>query len=153
MTDVTRDYTSSPLMIIRRASVDDAPAIASLAGELGYPAEPARMRARLGLLHPEDDALFVGVAGVAVIGWAHVAVVRVVVSEPYAELRGLVVAAALRSRGVGARLLRAAEEWVRDRDLPRIRVRSNVIRERTHAFYERHGYTTTKSQKAFDKEL
>lgn len=140
-------------MIIRRATDADAPAIASLAGELGYPTEPAQMRVRLGALHPDDDALFVAVAGVAGIGWAHVAALRVVVSEPYAELRGLVVASALRSRGVGARLLAAAEEWTRERGLTRIRVRSNVIRERTHAFYERHGYTTTKSQKAFDKKL
>ena len=140
-------------MIIRRATLDDAPAIASLAGELGYPTEPAEMRTRLAALNPEDGALFVGVAGVAVIGWAHVAEVRLVESDSYAELRGLVVAAALRSRGVGARLLGAAEAWTRDRGLSRLRVRSNVTRERTHAFYERHGYTTTKSQKVFDKRL
>ncbi|HYC88915.1 MAG TPA: GNAT family N-acetyltransferase [Thermoanaerobaculia bacterium] len=141
-------------MIIRRANVEDAPAIASLAGELGYPVEPDTMRARLGpVLRSEDDAVFVGVAGMAVIGWAHVAAVRLVESEPYAELRGLVVAAALRSRGAGTRLLHAAEEWTRSRGLARIRVRSNVTRERTHAFYERHGYTATKSQKVFDRQL
>lgn len=141
-------------MIIRLATVDDAPAIASLAGELGYPTDAAAMRARLEpLLSSADGAVLVGVAGVAVIGWAHVAAVRLVESDPYAELRGLVVAEALRSRGVGERLLRAAEEWARTRGLPRMRVRSNVLRERTHAFYERHGYTTTKSQKVFDKKL
>jgi GNAT superfamily N-acetyltransferase len=141
-------------MNIRRATLDDTPAIASLAGELGYPTDTADMRTRLvTLLQSADDAVFVGVAGVAVIGWAHVAAVRLVESEPYAELRGLVVAAALRSRGAGARLLAAAEEWTRARGLTRIRVRSNVARERTHAFYERHGYTTTKAQKVFDKRV
>jgi GNAT superfamily N-acetyltransferase len=141
-------------MNIRRATLEDTPAIASLAGELGYPTDAAAMRARLDtLLQSADDAVFVGVAGVAVIGWAHVAAVRLVESEPYAELRGLVVAAALRSRGAGARLLAAAEEWTRARGLARIRVRSNVTRERTHAFYERHGYTTTKTQKVFDKRV
>lgn len=141
-------------MNIRLATLEDAPAIASLAGELGYPTNAAEMRTRLAaLLQSEDSAVFVGVAGVAVIGWANVAAVRLVESEPYAELRGLVVASALRSRGVGARLLHAAEEWARARGLVRIRVRSNVTRERTHAFYERHGYTITKSQKVFDKRL
>ena len=141
-------------MNIRPATLEDAPAIASLAGELGYPTEAAEMRSRLGaLLQSEDSAVFVGVAGVAVIGWANVAAVRLVESEPYAELRGLVVAAALRSRGAGGRLLLAAEEWARARGLARIRVRSNVTRERTHAFYERHGYTITKSQKVVDKRL
>jgi hypothetical protein len=32
-------------------------------------------------------------------------------------------------------------------------VRSNVIRERAHAFYERHGYIHFKTQKAFRKPL
>ena len=32
-------------------------------------------------------------------------------------------------------------------------LRSNVIRERAHAFYERHGYTHVKTQKAFRKQL
>jgi GNAT superfamily N-acetyltransferase len=141
-------------MDVRRAALDDAPAIASLAGELGYPTDAGAMRIRLApLLRSDEDAVFVVVSGVAVVGWAHVATMRPVVSEPYAELRGLVVTAALRSRGVGARLLDAAEEWVRSRGLNRIRVRSNVTRGRTHAFYERHGYTTTKSQKVFERQL
>lgn len=141
-------------MELRRATIHDAPAIASLAGELGYPSEAAGMRARLEpLLQSPDHAVFVVVAGVAVVGWTHVAVVQLVESEAYAELRGVVVAEALRSRGFGSRLLRAAEEWARQRGLTRIRVRSNVTRERTHAFYERHGYTVTKSQRVFDKRL
>ena len=141
-------------MQFRRALPDDAPAIASLAGELGYPCDVAAMRARLApVLASEDDAVFVAVSGVAVVGWAHVAVVRSVESDPFAVLLGIVVASALRSRGAGARLLREAEEWARARGLDRIRVRSNVVRERTHAFYERHGYTVTKSQKVFDKKL
>ncbi|HVG24913.1 MAG TPA: GNAT family N-acetyltransferase [Thermoanaerobaculia bacterium] len=141
-------------MEVRHAAAGDAPSIASLAGELGYPCEIAPMRARLEpLLRSEDDAVFVAVSGVAVVGWAHVAAVHLVESESYAELRGLVVAEALRSRGFGERLLGAAEEWARSRGFARIRVRSNTLRERTHRFYERHGYTTTKSQKVFDKRL
>ena len=140
-------------MQLRPATISDAPAIASLAGELGYPCDTDAMRVRLdGLLRSEDDAVIVVVSGVAVVGWAHVAAVRPVV-DAYAELRGLVVAQSLRSRGFGARLLEAAEEWARSRGFTRLRVRSNVVRERTHAFYIRHGYTTTKSQKVFDKAL
>jgi hypothetical protein len=35
----------------------------------------------------------------------------------------------------------------------RIRVRSNVARERTRKFYEKHGYVVTKTQNVFDKML
>jgi len=34
-----------------------------------------------------------------------------------------------------------------------IGLRSNVIRERARAFYERHGYQHFKTQKAFRKDL
>ena len=141
-------------MHIRRASLEDAHAVAALAGELGYPTEPAAMRVRLEpLLESADDAVFVAVTGIAVVGWAHVAALRMMEAEPRAELRGLIVTEALRSRGVGLRLLEAAESWARSRGLSRIRVRSNVVRERTHAFYLRNGYATAKSQKVFDKIL
>ncbi|HUR83008.1 MAG TPA: GNAT family N-acetyltransferase [Thermoanaerobaculia bacterium] len=141
-------------MQLRAATIDDSPAIASLAGELGYPCDAAAMRVRLeGLLRSDDDAVLVAVSGVAVVGWAHVSAVRLVESDAYAELRGLVVAQSLRSHGFGAGLLDAAEEWARSRGFARLRVRSNVTRERTHAFYLRHGYTIAKSQEVFDKTL
>ena len=50
-------------------------------------------------------------------------------------------------------MLPAATDGEAYRGLSRMRVRSNSLRERTHAFYERLGYRVTKSQKAFDKTL
>jgi GNAT superfamily N-acetyltransferase len=60
-------------------------------------------------------------------------------------------AQAQRSGGVGAALVAAAEEWARVKSCARLRVRSNVVRERTHRFYERLGYRVVKSLKVFDK--
>jgi GNAT superfamily N-acetyltransferase len=54
---------------------------------------------------------------------------------------------------VGARLLASAEEWARKRGCKSMSVRSNVIRERAHKFYERNGYEHYKTQKAFRKKL
>ena len=135
---------------MRVATIDDLPLITSLAGELGYPASAEEMVPRLTALlaTPETDAVFVTDAG-----WIHVALVKSLESAPFAEIRGLVVAETRRGRGLGAELVAAAEEWARTRGVARIRVRSNVKRERTHAFYERLGYDTTKSQKVFDKKL
>lgn len=110
-------------------------------------------------MHPRLAALLANTDHDAVLvtddltGWIHVALVQSLESAPFAEIRGLVVDEAHRGRGIGQTLVAAAEDWARSRDVNRIRVRSNVKRERTHPFYERLGYATTKSQKVFDKRL
>ena len=137
-------------MIIREAEPRDVNAIAALAGELGYPTTPDAMARRLAALGERDAVLVADDDGVCV-GWIHVSVIESLENDRHAEIRGLVVAEAHRSAGVGAALVRAAEEWAARRGCPRVRVRSNVIRERTHRFYERLGYRAVKSQKVFDK--
>ena len=44
-----------------------------------------------------------------------------------------------------------AEAWAVAQGLGKVRVRCNVVRERTHRFYEREGFVVTKTQKIFDK--
>lgn len=142
------------MLTLRPAALDDAAAIAALNGELGYPATAEEISLRLAaLLDAPEHAILVAADGSDVVAWIQVSVVATIESGAFAEIRGLVVTAARRSRGLGSRLVAAAEEWARERGLSRIRVRSNVNRERTHAFYERLGYRTTKSQKVFDKGL
>jgi GNAT superfamily N-acetyltransferase len=74
-------------------------------------------------------------------------------SELRAEVNGLIVAEAHRSLGAGAKLLEAAENWARTCGCRNVNLRSNVIRERAHKFYERQGYEHYKTQKAFRKPL
>jgi GNAT superfamily N-acetyltransferase len=50
-------------------------------------------------------------------------------------------------------LLDRAEMWAREKGFSATSLRSNVIRERAHAFYERQGYEHTKTQKSFRKKL
>jgi len=88
-----------------------------------------------------------------VVGWAHVSVNYLIEVGTRAELNGLIVAEGQRSLGAGARLLEAVEDWARKRGCPSMSVRSNVIRERAHKFYERQGYEHYKTQKAFRKSL
>jgi GNAT superfamily N-acetyltransferase len=137
-------------MIVRDAELRDVEAIAALAGELGYPTTSDAMARRLAALGGRD-AVLVADDGGACVGWIHVSVIDSLETDRHAEIRGLVVASTHRSAGIGAALVRAAEEWARRRELGRVRVRSNVMRERTHRFYERLGYRAVKSQKVFDK--
>jgi GNAT superfamily N-acetyltransferase len=140
---------------IRRAKSADAPQIAVLSGELGYPATAAQMRKRLfGIKPASQHAVFVADAPEdGVIGWVHVSKQPLLEVEVRAEVNGLVVAEGQRSLGAGAQLLAAAEEWARKHACKSMSVRSNVIRERAHKFYERHGYEHYKTQKSFRKPL
>jgi GNAT superfamily N-acetyltransferase len=140
---------------IRRARSSDAARLAELSGQLGYPASATEITKRLRKLKPaSQNALFVAEsADAGVVGWTHVSVTHLVEVGTRAELNGLIVAEGQRSLGAGARLLEAAEDWARKHGCPNMSVRSNVIRDRAHKFYERQGYEHYKTQKAFRKTL
>jgi GNAT superfamily N-acetyltransferase len=140
---------------IRRAKSADAPQIAILSGQLGYPGTAAQMRKRLtGIKPASQHAVFVADSPeYGVIGWVHVSRQPLLEVEIRAEVNGLVVAEGQRSMGAGALLLAAAEDWARKQGCQGMSVRSNVIRERAHQFYERHGYEHYKTQKSFRKPL
>jgi GNAT superfamily N-acetyltransferase len=140
---------------IRRASGADAPLIAVLTGQLGYPATALQIRERLRRIQPaSQNAIFVAdSARDGVVGWLHVSKEPLLESDVRAEVNGLVVAEGQRSLGAGAQLLAAAEDWARKHGCKSMSVRSNVIRERAHKFYERNGYEHYKTQKSFRKPL
>jgi len=140
---------------IRLARRSDAEALAKLSGELGYPATPADIVRRLRKLTPSSKhaVIVAETATASVVGWVHVSLNVLLESDLRAEVNGLVVADGQRSLGAGAKLLEAAEGWARKHGCRGMNVRSNVTRERAHAFYLRQGYEHYKTQKAFRKPL
>ena len=140
--------------MIRPARIEDAAAIAVLSGQLGYPATSEQMTSRLAaILRRDDMAAFVADVDGSVAGWLHMFGCERLESEPSAEIGGLVVADGHRGVGIGAQLIAAGERWARDRGYQLVRVRSNVIREDAHRFYERAGYAREKRQAVFAKFL
>ena len=130
------------------------PRLAELSGELGYPATAEEMKERFAQIKPAArHAVFVAELEKKVIGWIHVSVTPLLEVACRAEVNGLIVADGHRSSGAGAKLLDAAEKWARGKKCKGMSVRSNVIRDRAHAFYERQGYIHQKTQKAFRKAL
>jgi GNAT superfamily N-acetyltransferase len=140
---------------IRRAKSSDSARLAILCTELGYPATANEMKARLSRITPlADHAVFVAeTAESEVIGWLHTSASHLLESPRRAEVNGLVVGDGQRSKGAGALLINAAENWARKRKCVSMSVRSNVVRERAHAFYQHNGYEHYKTQKAFRKPL
>lgn len=138
---------------VRRATVEDAGAIAGLSGELGYPATVEQCQARLrALLGADDHVVLVACDDDGgVVAWVHAFVALRVEYEPFIEISGFVVAEPLRGRGVGKRLLAAIETWVLERGITQLRVRSRSDRVAARAFYAGLGFARTKEQNVFDK--
>jgi GNAT superfamily N-acetyltransferase len=59
------------------------------------------------------------------------------------EIEGVHVRSDMRSRGIGASLLNAAEELARERGCYRIQLTSRNVREDAHRFYLANGYGQT----------
>jgi len=138
--------------ILRRALAGDAAALAALAGELGYPTEPAELGWRLESL-PSDDEVWVALVEDEVVGWIHCAVRRSLLVEPSIEIRGIVVGEKWRHRGIGRSLMELAERLAAERGLSAVRLRSGAQRDGAHAFYRALGYRELKTQRVFIRDL
>ena len=143
-------------MIVRAATETDAGWISVLCGQLGYPSSAEEARGRLRIIFElPAHAAYVAQEEESgnVVGWVHVFIPRLLVSDSQAEIGGLVVDEDLRGHGVGRMLMRRAEEWGLAHRCRSIRLRSNVVREGAHGFYERLGYSRLKTQTMFRESL
>jgi len=140
---------------LRRGQLEDAEALANLATQLGYLSTAEQMAARLRQTLPDPDhAVYVAeAAGAGACGFLHVFAGISLESGPRAEILALVTDEALRSRGIGRRLVAEAERWAQGRGLAVICVRSRLARTDAHRFYETLGYECAKTQKYFRKSL
>jgi GNAT superfamily N-acetyltransferase len=136
-------------------TANDAAAAARLSTQLGYPSTPAQIEQRFRALGDSPDARVLIAEGSdgSVLGWIHVFGNRILVSDPDAEIGGLVVDEAARGRGVGSALMASAEAWAKERGYRVVSVRSNVIRVEAHEFYKSKGYQVLKSQYKLRKRL
>ncbi len=138
---------------VREAIGADARRIAALAVQLGYDVPLAHVERRLAARDAASE-VFVGiVARVGVVGWVAATVRETLLSSRRAEIDGLVVDDEYRGIGLGGALVRRAEAWAARRECARIRVLSNVVRERAQAFYARAGYDLVKTESVFEKRL
>jgi N-acetylglutamate synthase-like GNAT family acetyltransferase len=106
-------------VIIREAADGDASSLASLLGQLGYPADARDLPRRLKRLAERGTAVaFVAEVEDRVVGVATAhAFASIHAERDVAWLTTLVVAQDARHRGVGRALVAAAEGWARDHSL------------------------------------
>lgn len=127
---------------VRPAEERDAPVIALLVSQLGYPSTAEQVRARLKHLegHPDFTALVAeqqgrvcGVIGLHVFPGYHR-------DGLHGYITALVVDEGLRRSGVATRLLAASDDWFRQRGVKHVNLTSALHREDAHRFYIKRGY-------------
>ncbi len=147
------NYGDAMEIEIRDARPKDAPVVASLLGNLGYPANAREAGARLRRLADDPASrVVVAVTSGGVVGLAAIHVMRLVErNAPTAVVTALVVAEAARRHGVGTALADALEREAKERRCDRLVLGSAERRADAHAFYTRLGYAHT--GRRFVKEL
>ncbi|CAN5264417.1 GNAT family N-acetyltransferase [soil metagenome] len=131
-------------LTIRDAQAGDAEAIGGLLGELGYPADPAAVQARLERLVIVGDKVMVAALAGEVVGIAHLHVSPTIEHErPAAKLGALVVSETHRGQGIGRALVEAAEGEARLRGSGVFFLTTAERRDDAHGFYESLGLEQT----------
>jgi len=130
---------------MREATPNDAPDIAALLDELGYPSSPAQAAERIERI-AMDPSTWVIVAEVeselAGLGALHVQNL-VERDEPGCEVAGLIVGERFRRRGIGELLMQALEDEARRREGKVMVLNTAHRRADAHAFYQALGYAHT----------
>ena len=140
---------------IRKASPDDASEIARLCHVLGYSASQTEITTRLAeILANPNHFVAVATNGESdLVAWIAAEHRIILASGERCEVVGIVVDNGSRRRGIGAGLIRAAEQWAFTKGLSHVFIRSNIVREESHAFFRSRGYVEKKTQKAYEKEV
>ncbi len=130
---------------IREGKLSDAADLAALICELGYETTSAEMESRLisilkdprykTLVALNDDKICGMLGTVSASSYLH--------NDLNGRIIALVVSRESRQRGIGVRLIAAAEKNFIQRGITRVTVTARFERETAHQFYEKLGYART----------
>jgi GNAT superfamily N-acetyltransferase len=126
--------------------------MARLLGQLGYPAEPEVVAARIERLGIVGDRVIVAELDEEVVGLAHLQVTPTIeYDRPAGKIAALVVDESHRGEGIGRVLVETLEAEARARGCVLMFLTTSVRRSEAHEFYRRVGLEET--GKRFTKSL
>jgi GNAT superfamily N-acetyltransferase len=133
------------MLTVRRARADDADSIRSLLGELGYSLELEAATAAVGALVADPaHVVLLATDGNRAVGYVNANFrLQLHHAAEVATIDELVVSAACRGEGVGARLVEEVVELARQRHADVVEVACGLARESAQRFYERLGFERT----------
>lgn len=102
------------------------------------------------LPHEREEVFVADVDGVAA-GFIHVEVYSNIYFGPVGNILGLAVKEEFRRKGFASALLKAAEEWSKEKGCIGMRLNSGGTRLGAHDFYRSQGYDNEKTQLRFLK--
>ncbi len=142
-------------MLIRQAQLSDAPELALLTTQLGYPASEKTIRDRLErILSHAENALFVAEGpDHEVAGWIHGFLCQLLESRYRVEIGGLIVGERFRRKGVGQQLVKTIGEWAAEQGASELSVRCREERPEAHEFYQALAFRYVKTQRSFRKQI
>lgn len=134
-------------------ALSDLPSIVPLAEQLGYKCSHESLIERFNQFDQEGSALFIGEVSHAVMAFMQVQENLTLMSGKLAELNAVVVDEQFRGKGYGKQMMKMAEEWVKARGLPKLRLGSRSSRTESHEFYKKYGFTVEKTWFVFSKTV
>lgn len=141
-------------IVIRKASVDDAAAVAGLCREgLGYDCTDELVQRKLQGLDAKRETVFAAVIDEKVIGFIHIEKYDTLYFDTLVNILGIAVDADYRRCGVGRMLISATENWAKEIGAAAIRLNSGESRTQAHSFYRAVGFNGEKTQLRFLKKI
>ena len=142
-------------IIIREAGTDDIPALAEFMNELGYNTTMDEMRTRFeNIQNHIDHKTFLAITDTEISGMVGVSKnYSYEQNGIYVRVLALVTQSRFRHKGIGKKLLEAAENWAREIGAEKVLLNCGNREERTiaHLFYKKMGYQVKSS--GFIKKL
>jgi len=136
--------TETPQIVLRAAQPSDAPAIAALFTDEGYPAGPSDIVVRLGHFATPESRVIVAEHEEAILGFIAIhAMARFEHDDQIVRILALVVDAGARERGVGRALMGEAERIGRELGAAFVELTAGHHRPEARHLYESLGYDST----------
>ena len=126
--------------------------LAEMQTRAGFPATREDLRRRMASI-PEEDRLLLALDGDKLMGYAHMHLSRTLLHDDTIDIVAILVRPDFRRRGIGRRLISAADVWARDTHCSRLRLCANVLETDLHAFFIALKYQETGTLIEFIDEI
>ena len=137
---------------VRKYHDSDLRDLVDLMAQLGYQHTEQSLRENIGAVRESGGEIFVADSRGKVYGCICAIFDIRLAAGTNGEIVSLVVDRSARGMGVGKGLVAKAESWLKQKT-NRLRVRANSVRTEAHDFYKSLGYSFSKTQSVFTKNV